>query len=186
MDTRYLNEVKKGNTNAFSYFIRTYQNKAFGIAISIVKNEDDAKDVVQNSFITAYSSISKFRNDAKFSTWFYRIVVNTGLQFLAQQKRNFIKNEALELSVAEKTACNTVIKKMHQDDLKHFVKSVFGKIPPKQALILQLFYIDELSIAEIEDATNFTKPNIKVLLHRGRTSFYNIAKKEHIKKILLK
>ena len=43
MDTYYLNEVIKGNTDAFSYFIKTYQNKAFGIAISIVKQEDDAK-----------------------------------------------------------------------------------------------------------------------------------------------
>ncbi|WP_400078727.1 RNA polymerase sigma factor [Winogradskyella sp. R77965] len=182
MDTHYLNEVINGNTNAFGYFIRTYQNKAFGIAISIVKQEDDAKDVVQNSFITAYSSISKFRNDAKFSTWFYRIVVNTALQFLAQRKRNVIKNEALELTETEKTACNAVIQKMHQDDLKRLIKTVFSKIHSKQALILQLFYIDELSITEIEEVTNFTKPNIKVLLHRGRTSFYDIVKKQHIKK----
>ncbi len=182
MDTHYLNEVKKGNTDAFGYFIRTYQNKAFGIAISIVKQEDDAKDVVQNSFITAYSSISKFRNDAKFSTWFYRIVVNTALQFLAQRKRNDIKNEALELSDTEKTACNAVIRKMHQDDLKYLVKTILGLLPSNQALILQLFYIDELSITEIEEVTNFTKPNIKVLLHRGRTSFYNIVKNKHIKK----
>jgi len=181
MDTHYLNEVIKGNTNAFVYFIRTYQNKAYGIAISIVKQEDDAKDVVQNSFIKAYSSISKFRNDAIFSTWFYRIVVNTALQFLAQRKRNIIKIEAIELTENEKTACNSVIKKMHQDDLKCLIKTVFSKIHSKQALILQLFYIDELSITEIEEVTNFTKPNIKVLLYRGRISFYDIVKKEQIK-----
>ena len=182
MDTHYLNEVIKGNTNAFGYFIKTYQNKAFGIAISIVKQEDDAKDVVQNSFITAYSSISKFRNESKFSTWFYRIVVNTGLQFLAQQKRDTIKNKAFEISEIKKIACNAVIKKLHQDDLKDLIKSVFLKMPPKQALLLQLFYIDELSIAEIEVVTSFTKPNIKVLLHRGRMSFYSIILKEQIKK----
>jgi len=182
MDTHYLNEVVKGNTDAFGYFIQTYQNKAFGIAISIVKHEDDAKDVVQNSFITAYSSILKFRSDAKFSTWLYRIVVNTALQFLAQRKRNSIKSEALEVSEIDKIACNAVIKKMHNDDLKLLIKTTFSKIPSNQALILQLFYIDELSITEIEDVTNFTKSNIKVLLYRGRTSFYDIVKKEQIKK----
>ena len=71
---------------------------------------------------------------------------------------------------------------MLQDDLKHLIKTIFGKMPSKQALILQLFYIDELSITEIEAVTNFAKPNIKVLLHRGRTRFYNIIKKEQIKK----
>lgn len=182
MDTHYINEVIKGNTDAFSYFIKTYQNKAFGIAISIVKQEDDAKDVVQNSFITAYSSIAKFRNNAKFSTWFYRIVVNSALQFLAQRKRIDVNNEAVKLSEKEKTACNAVIKKLHHDDLKYLVKDVFSKIPSKQALLLQLFYIDELSIVEIETVTNFSKSNIKVLLHRARASFYEIVKKEHIKK----
>ena len=182
MEAHYLNEVIKGNTEAFSYFIKTYQNKAFGIAISIVKQEDDAKDIVQNSFITAYSSISKFRSEAKFSTWFYRIVVNASLQYIAQRKRNDIKNESIKLSESDKTSCNDVIKKLHTDDLKDLVKDVFCKIPSKQALILQLFYIDELSISEIGAVTNFAKSNIKVLLHRGRISFYEIIKKEHIKK----
>jgi RNA polymerase sigma-70 factor (ECF subfamily) len=182
MDSYYLNEVIKGNTEAFSYFIKIYQNKAFGIAISIIKQEEDTKDVVQNSFITAYSSIAKFRNDAKFSTWFYRIVVNESLQFIAKKKRNEIKNEAIELSEREKTTCNDVVKKLHNDDLKQFVKKVFSKIPSKQALILQLFYIDELSITEIESVTNFAKSNIKVLLHRGRRSFYEIVKKNTLRK----
>ncbi len=182
MDAHYLNEVLKGNTNAFSYFIKTYQNKAYGIAMSIVKQEDDAKDVVQQSFIEAYVSISKFRNDAKFSTWLYRIIVNTGLQFLAQKKRSVLNHQALEVSTTERTACNTVLQEMQQDDLKQLVQLVFGQIPSKQALLLQLFYIDELHIFEIEDITGLSKPNIKVLLHRGRTSFYSIIQQQHIKK----
>ncbi len=182
MEAHYLNEVLKGNTEAFSYFIKTYQNKAFGIAISIVKQEEDAKDIVQNSFITAYSSITKFRSDAKFSTWLYRIVVNASLQYIAQRKRNDTKQEAVAVSESDKTSYNDVIKKLHTDDLKELVQHVFSKIPSKQALILQLFYIHELSISEIASVTNFAKPNIKVLLHRGRISFYEIVKKEHIKK----
>jgi RNA polymerase sigma-70 factor (ECF subfamily) len=182
MDAHYINEVLKGNTNAFGYFINTYQNKAFGVAVSIVKREDDAKDVVQDSFITAYSSLTNFRNDAKFSTWFYRIVVNTALQFIKKEKR---KDQVVgEYSIAddEKIALNNAIGQLQRQDLKKLIKGVFERIPAKEALVLQLYYIDNYNIVEIEEITAFSKANVKVLLHRGRISFYKVLKDDKIKK----
>lgn len=182
MDTHYINEVLKGNTNAFGYFIRTYQNKAFGVAISIVKREDDAKDVVQDSFITAYSSLTNFRNNAKFSTWFYRIVVNTALQFIKREKRKVEVAGEFSITNDEKTAFNSAIAQLEKQDLKKLIKEVFEKMLAKEALILQLYYIDDQSIVEIEEITALTKANVKVLLHRGRTSFYSLLKDDKINK----
>lgn len=182
MDAHYINEVLKGNTNAFGYFIRTYQNKAFGVAISLVKRDDDAKDIVQDSFITAYSSLTNFRNDAKFSTWFYRIVVNTALQFIKKEKRKDEVAGEYSITDDEKNEFNGAIGQLQRQDLKKLIKKVFEKIPTKEALILQLYYIDDQSILEIEEITAFTKANVKVLLHRGRTSFYKMLKDEKIKK----
>jgi len=182
MDAHYINEVLNGNTNAFGYFIRTYQNKAYGVAISIVKREEDAKDVVQDSFITAYSSLTNFRNEAKFSTWFYRIVVNTALQFIKREKRKDEVAGEYSITDDEKTAFNNAIAQLEKQDLKKLIKMVFEKIPSKEALILQLYYIDDHSIVEIEEITAFTKANVKVLLHRGRTNFYKMIKDEKIEK----
>ncbi|MFD0798413.1 RNA polymerase sigma factor [Maribacter chungangensis] len=182
MDTHYINEVLKGDTNAFGYFIRTYQNKAFGLAIAIVKREEEAKDIVQDSFITAYSSLENFRNDSKFSTWFYRIVVNKALQFIKKEKRKDEVVEEYSILENEKTALNNAIRQLEKQDLKKLIKRVFEKIPAKEALVLQLYYIDEHSILEIKQITVFTKTNIKVLLHRGRTNFYTILKNDKIKK----
>lgn len=182
MDAHYINEVLKGNSNAFGYFIKTYQNKAFGVAVSIVKQEDDAKDVVQTSFITAYSSLSNFRSDAKFSTWFYRIAVNTALQFIKREKRKDEIGAEYAITDAEKVACNNAISELRKQDLRVLIKSIFEKLPAKEALILQLYYIDDQSMVEIEAITVFTKANIKVLLHRGRTHFYNILKNQNIEK----
>ena len=104
MDAYYINEVLKGNTSAFSYFIQTYQNKAFDVAMSIVKREEDARDIVQDSCITAYSSLNNFRKDAKFSSWFYRIVVNAALQFIKRKKRKDDVTEAFSIAHHEKVA----------------------------------------------------------------------------------
>ena len=182
MDAHYINEVLKGDSNAFGYFIKTYQNQAYSVAMSIVKHDDDAKDVVQDSFITAFSSLANFRKDAKFSTWLYRIVVNTALQFIKQQKR---KDEVVGeyfITPNEKTVLNHAISQLEKQDLKKLIKKVFGKIPAKEALVLQLHYIENQHISEIEEITSFSKASIKVLLHRGRSSFYKTLEKEKIKK----
>ncbi|MFK7936752.1 MAG: RNA polymerase sigma factor [Saprospiraceae bacterium] len=182
MDNHYINEVLNGNTNAFSYLIKTYQNNAFGVAMSIVKYEDDAKDVVQESFIKAYTSLAKFKKEAKFSTWLYKIVVNTALQLIKRKNR---KEEVMEKSFItddEKAAFNYAVGQLQKQDLQQLIQQVFAKIPAKEALVLQLFYIDEQSITEITDIASLTKANVKVLLHRGRASFYQILKNQKIKK----
>ena len=180
METHYIDEVLKGNTNAFSYFIRTYQDKAYGVAIAIVKVDEDAKDVVQDSFLTAYSSLGSFRNDAKFSTWFYRIVVNKALQFIKRRERIVEVARDYWMSDEEKSACNEAISQLRKQDLKHLIKKVFAKMPSKETLVLQLYYIDDQDIMEIEEITAFSKSNVKVLLHRGRGRFYKILKEENI------
>ena len=134
--------------------------------------------IVQDSFITAYSSLTNFRNDAKFSTWFYRIVVNTALQFIKREKRKDEVAGEYSITDDEKSAFNKAIGQLENQDLRKLIKGVFEKIPSKEALILQLYYIDDQSIVEIEDITAFTKANVKVLLHRGRTSFYKRLKDE--------
>lgn len=182
MDSHYINEVLKGNSNAFGYFIKTYQNKAFDIAVSIVKHEETAKDIVQDSFITAYSSISKFRNEAKFSTWLYRIVVNTSLQFIKKRKRKKEIEDTSLISNNQRSGYNQAIKQLQKEDLKKLIVKVFKKIPAKEAMILQLYYINDQRISEIEEISGLTKSHIKVLLHRGRLSFYKKIKEEKVKK----
>ena len=91
MDDQYLQKVLSGDNQSFTYFIKMYQNGAYAVAISIVKSEDKAKDVVQESFIQAYNALSSFKSKSKFSTWLYRIVVNKSLRLLEKEKRYSLK-----------------------------------------------------------------------------------------------
>ncbi len=182
MDSYYLDQVVKGNRDAFGYFIRTYQNRAYGIAFSIVKQEMDAEDVVQDSFITAYSSLGKFKRESKFSTWFYRIVVNTSLEHKKRKKRTSELQTIYTLSENDINICNEALEQLEKEELKELVKRILIKLPSKEALVLRLFYLDDLKISEIVEVTNLTKSNIKVLLHRARTNFYKVLKKERITK----
>ena len=66
-DQRHIQRVLEGEKDAFRYFVRNYQDMGYSIAISMVKNDMDAKDVVQNAFLRVFKSLRSFRQDSKFS-----------------------------------------------------------------------------------------------------------------------
>lgn len=75
-DWQYVSLCKQGEPQAFETLVRRHQKKMFNIAYRMTGNYDDASDIVQESFLSAYKAIKTFRGEAKFSTWLYGIVVN--------------------------------------------------------------------------------------------------------------
>ena len=75
MDLHHARKVVQGDNEAFRYFIRKYKDLAYSVALSMVKNESDAEDITQDSFVKAYKSIDSFIGSS-FSSCLYRIVLN--------------------------------------------------------------------------------------------------------------
>jgi len=75
MDELYIKQVLNGETEAFKYFVQQYSERAYHMALSILKSEITAKDAVQESFLIAFNKLSTFGGKARFSTWFFRIVI---------------------------------------------------------------------------------------------------------------
>lgn len=173
MDEIYIKRVLKGELNAYRFLVRQHQDIAMRTAMSIVKNETDAKDVVQSSFIQAYESLQKFRGDAKFSTWLCRIVANKSFRFI-QKKVKQIERQEQQINPDMTFADNGGLRALNKQDLEKLLKDGLKLLAAKEALCLQLFYLEEYRLTEIEEVTGFTKSNIKVLLFRGRKNLYNI------------
>jgi len=171
MDELYIKRVLNGEVNAFGYLIRQYQSIAMRTAMSIVKNETDAKDIVQDSFIYAYESLHTFRGEASFSTWLCRIVFNKSFRFIKRKKRQIIQ-ENQEAIIDSPMIYNEGLLNLNKQDLENFLKKGLNLLAPKEALCIQLFYLEEYHLDEIELITRFTKSNIKVLLFRGRKNLH--------------
>lgn len=182
-DNVHIDKVLAGDKNAFRYFIKTYKGMAYSIAIAMVKNEFNANDVVQNSFIRAFKALHSYRSDAKFSTWLYKIVVNEALKFLKKNNRSKEFITFMDDPLDYETSFNEAVINFDKADQKMKISKTMNLMKPKEALVLKLHYLHEEPIAEVEKITGFTKANIKVLLHRARKSFlalsvqYNTHKK---------
>ena len=178
MESLYIRQVIDGDASAFTYFVNTYKAMAFAIAYRITGNKEDGEEVVQDAFVKAYRSLKKFRQESKFSTWFFRIVVNVALTRTRKNERYVdrdidigslpddmiadIESNYRELSIAEqKKIINLALDEMGYED----------------RLLLTLFYLNENTIEEISSITDIKTENIKMKLHRARKKMYAILNK---------
>lgn len=86
-DQELVEQVQKGNKNAFNLLVIRHQNKVMNIVSRYVKNSGDVADVTQEAFIKAYRALPNFRGESAFYTWLYRIAVNSAKNYLTSQGR---------------------------------------------------------------------------------------------------
>lgn len=136
---------------------------AFNIAVSIVKDDQFAEEVVQDSFLKAFNGLKSFQNKSKFKSWFYRIVVNESFQRFKKLKR--------DQSMLEYKTVNDQDAGGEQEKLENQTEQIsrlLRLLPANESLALNLFYLEENSLKDISDITGWTLANVKVILHRAR------------------
>ncbi len=183
-DQEIIESVVKGNQLDYSILVDRYKNRAYSLLVRMLKNEMEAEEVLQDSFLKAYNSLKDFRQEAKFSTWFYRIVYNTALTRLSTKKRKIetgMSSIDEYLFLESKDDFNTPERK----DLAKFVRSLINQLPTKYASVISMFYLDNMTCEEIAEVMELSVANIKVILHRARNAFKDIIIKNHFVEELL-
>lgn len=173
MDSVYIKKVLDGSTEDFRYFIRKYKDLAFSVAVSVVKNEFDAEDVVQEAFIKAFKNLKSFREKSEFKTWFYRILINEAFKRIQKTKNEIILPSGQNLPEVEDFT--DTFRGMNAEEQRVLVTESLKKIPPRESLSLQLFYLEGNSIDEITNITGWSEANVKVILHRARKHLLQVV-----------
>lgn len=171
MDNEQIRKVLAGDPNAFRYFIKTYQDMAYTLALSILRDEHRAKEAVHEAFVKAYKALPGFKQSSKFSSWLYRIVVNEAFLRLRKHKQEKIEFVAEYDSepVAEDALLHLELK-----ERKMLINEALSRLPVDESLALRLFYLEEASIREVESITGWSQSKVKVSLHRGRKRLWGI------------
>jgi len=178
MELLYIKQVLAGDTSRFSYFVTAYKDMAFTIAYRIVHNKEDAEEVVQDAFVKAYTSLASFRQDSKFSTWLYRIVVNAAVS-KTRKKKLFVDNS--ETNLVEEISIEGVenaYAKLSSAEQKKFINDALNEMNTEDSLLLTLFYLEELSLDEVTEVTGIPKENVKVKIHRARKKMYLVLDRQ--------
>ncbi len=169
-DSWLIAKVKSGDTSAFRELVDKHKDVSFTLACSILKNEKDAEDALQDSFINVYRNINSFKSDAKFTTWLYKIVVNTSLNLLKKEKK-FIHASIDTIKITNFNPTGTDSNLVNENRSK-IIHVVLDEMKPNESLLLRLHYLSELDINEIKKITGFGLSKIKTTLFRARKNLH--------------
>lgn len=183
-DDHYIKQIRQGNVKAFSFLVQKHQNTVYSLALRILKNQEEAQEAAQDSFVRVYQSLCGFSAKSKFSTWLYRIVYNECLGRLRKTKRHFTLVEDLVDHAAEPSDYLDGLHQLELEERAALVKKGIQLLNPAEAVVLTLFYMEDQTIKEISTITGSTESNIKVQLHRGRKNLAQSLRKLSNKELI--
>lgn len=166
IDAELIEKVKNGDTDAFRQLVDKYKDVSLSLAYSILKDKAKAEDVLQEAFIKVFHKAASFKHQSAFSSWLYRIVVNSSYNELKRNK-SYLDIEKVN-SNDSMSSDKTAFQNLKEEEQKKYVILALNKLKADEALVLRLFYLGELSLKEVEEITEFSPSKVKVDLHRGR------------------
>jgi RNA polymerase sigma-70 factor (ECF subfamily) len=163
-----LQKIKAGDENAYIQLVSPFRERLFRKAVSMVKDPDDAEDIVQEAMISGYRSISNFRAEAGVYTWLYRIVVNKSKDHLSRKKRGREKpiDENNENTFVDER--ESYEKKLELSDEMRYLMEKVGQLEDIYKEVIELRYFEELSYSEIAHILKCNIGTVKSRLFKAK------------------
>jgi RNA polymerase sigma-70 factor (ECF subfamily) len=183
MDEKIIDSILAGDRNAYAVLVDRYKDRVFSLVVGILRDKELAEEVAQDVFVKAYTSLKKFRKDASFATWLYRIAYNSAISETRKRKHT-MKSFDEQL---EKTASMQVGNEGDEksEDTHQLLEKALDMLPPEDKLILMLYYFEDHSVEEIGRHTGLSVSNVKVKLHRLRARLKEALNRMGIRELVL-
>jgi RNA polymerase sigma-70 factor (ECF subfamily) len=176
-DPTLLAELRAGSEAAFARLLREHGGRMLAVARRLVRDEEDARDAVQEAFVSAFRSLDRFKGGSRLATWLHRIVVNCCLMRLRSRQRR--PEEPIEdllpkfLEDGHQTPpalawSEPVEELIHRKEICALVRASIDRLPESYRTVLVLRDIEELSTGDAASLLGVTENALKIRLHRAR------------------
>ena len=157
-DVRLASACASGDTDAFAELYRTHSDRMKSIAYNHLGSISDAEDAIQETFLKIHRSAATYTGEAAFSTWMYRILINTCYDHLRKRQRRIQEAPIDDVITSERAAGGV-------DDVKRMaLRRMLANLPEQRRSVFTLFEIEGLSHAEIAEILGITEGNSKWIL----------------------
>lgn len=172
-DSEIIGQILKGDKEKFRMLVEKYQQMVFRTCMGFVHDRDDADDLTQEVFISAYQSLPGFKATASFSTWIYRIAVNASLNRIRKTSKGFILQRLDALAGKNEPTINITDTEdpeniLIRDEHNRWLKKAIDSLPENQRTALILSKYDDLPQKEIADIMNISEGAVEALLQRAK------------------
>jgi len=173
-EKQLVEKAKSGDIKAFEQLIKATSSKIYNLGLKLLRNKEDAADLMQETYIKAYEHIGSFKGNSAFSTWLYRIATNLALMKMRKDKNKKVTveqlKEASNPSMAREMPDWTHNPAYHfrKQELKDLLNNAIDSLPRKYKSVFVLHDIEGFPIAEVADMLSLSEPAVKTRSHRSR------------------
>ena len=169
-----ITQIKNGDEQAFAELIEQYKLPIYKTAKSILKDEDDVCDAMQETLINIYKNISKLQSERYFKTWATRIAINECYHIIKKQKVNQDKIVKIQNNTSNEDM--TLNKEIEKTD----IEVAISKLDKELKIVVVMYYYNNLKVHDIAEVLEIPAGTVKSRLSRARESLYQNLKPEEV------
>ena len=165
-----IDRAQQGDHDAFAALVNEHQRYIYNLALRVLRDENEALDLAQETFVRAWSALPNFRGQSKFRTWLYRIVTNLCYNRLPGLRRslNALGDDVVEEIPDPDSKSGNPARKLEMQELREHLRQAVDDLDERYRLLITLRYQDELSYGEIASTLNLPLGTVKTGLFRAK------------------
>ncbi|MBN2366610.1 MAG: sigma-70 family RNA polymerase sigma factor [Calditrichaeota bacterium] len=169
-----VSEAKKGSQQAFTQLVELYSERIYNLGLRILKNQDDAADILQETFTAVYEKLDSFDGRSNFFTWLYRIATNFALMKLRKEKRTVYTDQDMEEKFDNPDQIqihewrDLPLRDMLNVEFRKHLDYAIDQLPEIYRSVFILRDVENMSIKETSQILDISESNVKIRLKRAR------------------
>ena len=179
-DEVLVERVRSKDVAAFEELLGRYENKLYRLAMRFVRNENDAQEILQDAFLSAWRNLPGFEGRAQFGSWMYRVTVNAALMFLRARSRHpEVMLDDVEPAILHKAAEQSVHgssedwsqrpdEQLQSEELRRHIQEAADALPEGLRTVFLVRDVEGMSTEETAELLGLSLPAVKTRLHRAR------------------
>jgi RNA polymerase sigma factor (sigma-70 family) len=162
-DDQIVEKILKGEKQLYEKLMRKYDQRLFRIGRSIINNEEEVRDIMQNTYLNAYLQMHSLQNRSSFGTWVVKILVN---ESILRKKVKLKQQQTLNNQSSDEM--ETPLKSLLNKELKALLEKAIVELPEKYKLVFVMREVEEMSTIETMEVLSLSESNVKIRLSRAK------------------
>jgi RNA polymerase sigma-70 factor (ECF subfamily) len=184
-ERKLVEDARRGDANAFRALVQKNQRRAYAVALGMVHDPDDARDITQEAFLKVHKNLATFEGDAQFFTWLYRIVMNLAIDHLRKKRGEKVEfDDTLshesddDTGIAPRRTGFDPAKALTDKELREKIRGALSKLSPVHRAVLVMREVDGLSYQEMAEQTGVSIGTIMSRLFHARKKMQKMLLEE--------
>ena len=173
-DEQLIERIQRGDIRCFADLVDRHKDRALTVAVRLLRRREDAEEAVQDAFVRAFRALSEFRGDARFSTWYYRILYNTCMTRLRRGPGGMtvsLDDPVVEAPLGAMTDdIDDPLEQLDKVETRAIIAEEMARLPERFRAPVTLFYVNDMSYEEIASVLDAPVGTVKTNLFRGRVA----------------